>query len=64
VTLVANDVPAATREDLPEVLQFDRERLHAAQNGLQQLLVLAGGLLLVQQRVLYLHCWSGHCILL
>ena len=49
VTLVANDVPAATREDLPEVLQFDRERLHAAQNGLQQLLVLAGGLLLVQQ---------------
>jgi hypothetical protein len=49
VTLVASDVPAATREDLAEVLQFDKDRLHAAQNGLQQLLVLAGGLLLVQQ---------------
>jgi hypothetical protein len=45
---VAGD-QAAAGEQLPEVLQYDRERLHAAQNAFQELLVLAAGLLIVQQ---------------
>ncbi len=47
LALIAGDTPAAA--SLPELLANDGERLHAAQNGLQQLLVLAGGLLIVQQ---------------
>ncbi|KAF8072855.1 hypothetical protein HT031_000515 [Scenedesmus sp. PABB004] len=48
LALVASDAPAAG-PGLPEVLAFDRARLHEAQNALQQLLVTAAGLLIVQQ---------------
>jgi hypothetical protein len=48
LALVMGDVPAAGPE-LPEVLMFDRARLHEAQNIMQQLLVTAAGLLIVQQ---------------
>jgi hypothetical protein len=45
---VAADAPAAGPQ-LAEVLQHDRERLHAGQNAFQQLVVMAAGLLIVQQ---------------
>lgn len=48
VSLVTGDAPAVGPA-LPELLQYDKERLHKAQNDLQQLLVLAGSLLIVQQ---------------
>lgn len=48
VDLVSSDAPAVGAQ-LPELLTHDKERLHAAQNGLQQLIVMASGLLIVQQ---------------
>jgi hypothetical protein len=45
---VAGDAPAAGPQ-LAEVLHYDRERLHACQNAFQQLMVLAAGMLIVQQ---------------
>ncbi|KAI8469412.1 MAG: hypothetical protein J3K34DRAFT_459391 [Monoraphidium minutum] len=48
VALVSRDAPAAAPGG-PEVLSHDRERLHALQNGLQQLAVAAAGLLIAQQ---------------
>jgi hypothetical protein len=48
VALVARDAPAAG-PGVPEAFAFDRERLHALQNGLQQLVVAASGLLIAQQ---------------
>eukprot|EP00878_Enallax_costatus_P021250 GHUV01022492.1.p1 GENE.GHUV01022492.1~~GHUV01022492.1.p1 ORF type:complete len:1095 (+),score=464.09 GHUV01022492.1:138-3422(+) len=48
LALVTGDTPAAG-PILPEILTFDRVRLHEQQNGLQQLLVTAAGLLIIQQ---------------
>lgn len=48
LSLVAADAPAAG-EALPELLVLDGERLHAAQNGFQRLMVTAASLLIVQQ---------------
>jgi hypothetical protein len=48
LALVSGDEPAAG-PGLAELLACDRERLHAAQNAFQQLLVLAGSLLIIQQ---------------
>lgn len=48
LSLVTGDTPAAG-PGLPEVFVFDRVRLHEVQNTLQQLLVTAAGLLIVQQ---------------
>lgn len=46
--LVTDNSPAAG-PSLPEVLMFDGVRLHELQNTLQQLLVTAAGLLIIQQ---------------
>jgi hypothetical protein len=46
---VAGDTPASDPSTLPEVLLLDRERLHDAQNALQRLLVLSGGMLVAGQ---------------
>jgi hypothetical protein len=48
LALVIGDTPAAGPA-LPEVLAFDAARLHELQNSLQQLMVTAAGLLIVQQ---------------
>lgn len=48
LALVIGDTPAAGPA-LPEVLAFDGARLHELQNSLQQLMVTAAGLLIVQQ---------------
>lgn len=48
LALITGDTPAAGPA-LPEILAFDRVRVHEQQNGLQQLLVTAAGLLIVQQ---------------
>ncbi|GBF92073.1 hypothetical protein Rsub_04420 [Raphidocelis subcapitata] len=48
VALISRDAPAAG-PGLAEVLSHDRERLHALQNGLQQLVVAAAALLISQQ---------------
>jgi hypothetical protein len=48
LALVISDTPAVSPE-LPEVLGCDRARLHDLQNALQQLMVAAAGLLIVQQ---------------
>lgn len=48
LALVTGDTPAAGPA-LPEVLAFDAARLHELQNSLQQLMVTAAGLLIVQQ---------------
>uniref|UniRef100_A0A383WBG9 Uncharacterized protein n=1 Tax=Tetradesmus obliquus TaxID=3088 RepID=A0A383WBG9_TETOB len=48
LALVVGDTPAAGPA-LPEVLAFDGARLHELQNSLQQLMVTAAGLLIVQQ---------------
>jgi hypothetical protein len=48
LALVTGDAPAAGPA-LPEVLGFDRGRLHDLQNALQQLMAAAAGLLIVQQ---------------
>jgi hypothetical protein len=48
LALVSGTTPAAGPQT-PEVLLFDRVRLHDLQNALQQLLVAAAGLLIVQQ---------------
>ena len=49
LALVSGDAPASDPATLPEVLQLDRERLHEAQNALQRLLVLSGGMLVAAQ---------------
>jgi hypothetical protein len=48
LALVIGDTPAAGPA-LPELLAFDAARLHELQNSLQQLMVTAAGLLIVQQ---------------
>jgi hypothetical protein len=48
LALVSSTTPAAGPQT-PEVLLFDRSRLHDLQNALQQLMVAAAGLLIVQQ---------------
>lgn len=48
LALVSGTTPAAGPKT-PEVLLFDRARLHDLQNALQQLMVAAAGLLIVQQ---------------
>jgi hypothetical protein len=48
LSLVSSTTPAAGPQ-APEVLLFDRVRLHDLQNALQQLMVAAAGLLMVQQ---------------
>jgi hypothetical protein len=48
LALVSGTTPAAGPQT-PEVLLFDRARLHDLQNALQQLMVAAAGLLIVQQ---------------
>lgn len=48
VAMLASDAPAAG-QGLAEVLMHDRERLHNAQNGFQQLIVLSAALLIIQQ---------------
>lgn len=48
LSLVSGTTPAAGPQT-PEVLMFDRARLHDLQNALQQLMVAAAGLLIVQQ---------------
>lgn len=48
LSLVSSTTPAAGPQT-PEVLAFDRARLHDLQNALQQLMVAAAGLLIVQQ---------------
>lgn len=48
VDLISGDQPAATGQ-LPEVLQYDKERLHRAQNTFQQVLVMTTGFLIIQQ---------------
>lgn len=48
LSLISSPTPAAGPQT-PEVLLFDRTRLHDLQNALQQLMVAAAGLLIVQQ---------------
>lgn len=48
VGLVAQEVPAVG-PSLAETLRLDQERLHAAQNRFQQLVIVTAGLLLVSQ---------------